>query len=80
MIKIVDVDYFMGRVTVSSSFHYKKTFNLETDNSVSNLSRNGIPNGLETEFSVLKMLVRENSVSNQRRIFLSLIGDGFCRL
>ena len=41
---------------------------LETDNSVSNLSGNGIPDGLETEFSVFKMLVSNcvclNSVSN----------------
>ena len=41
---------------------------LETDNSVSNPSGNGIPNGLETEFSVFKTLVsncvRLNSVSN----------------
>ena len=41
---------------------------LETDNSVSNLSGNGIRDGLETEFSVFKTLVsncvRLNSVSN----------------
>ena len=41
---------------------------LETDNSVSNPSGNGIPDGLETEFSVFKTLVsncvRLNSVSN----------------
>ena len=40
---------------------------LETDNSVSNPSGNGIPDGLETEFSVFKTLVsncvRLNSVS-----------------
>ena len=43
---------------------------LETDNSVSNPSGNGIPEGLETEFSVFKTLVsncvRLNSVSDQR--------------
>ena len=43
---------------------------LETDNSVSNPSGNGIPDGLETEFSVFKTLVsncvRLNSVSDQR--------------
>ena len=41
---------------------------LETDNSVSNMSGNGIRDGLETEFSVFKTLVsncvRLNSVSN----------------
>ena len=41
---------------------------LETDNSVSNQSGNGISDGLETEFSVFKTLVsncvRLNSVSN----------------
>ena len=41
---------------------------LETDNSVSNPSGNGIPDGLETEFSIFKTLVsncvRLNSVSN----------------
>ena len=41
---------------------------LETDNSVSNPSGNGIPDGLETEFSVFKTLVSNcvhlNSVSN----------------
>ena len=41
---------------------------LETDNSVSNPSGNGIPEGLETEFLVFKTLVsncvRLNSVSN----------------
>ena len=43
---------------------------LETDNSVSNPSENGIPDGLETEFSVFKTsnCVRLNSVSNQRQI------------
>ena len=43
---------------------------LETDNSVSNPSGYGIPDGLETEFSVFKTLVsncvRLNSVSDQR--------------
>ena len=41
---------------------------LETDNSVSNPSGNGIPDGLEMDFSVFKTLVsncvRVNSVSN----------------
>ena len=41
---------------------------LDTDNSVSNPSRNGIPDGLETEFLVFKTLVSNcvylNSVSN----------------
>ena len=39
---------------------------LETDNLVSNLSGNGIPDGLETEFSVFKTsnYVCLNSVSN----------------
>ena len=41
---------------------------LETDNLVSNPSGNGIPDGLETKFSVFKTLVsncvRLNSVSN----------------
>ena len=41
---------------------------LEMDNSVSNPSGNGIPDGLETEFSVFKTLVcnfvRLNSVPN----------------
>ena len=35
----------------------QKTLHLETENSVSNPSRNRIPDGLETEFSVLKTLV-----------------------
>ena len=43
---------------------------LEMDNSVFNPSGNGIPDGLETEFSVFKTLVsncvRLNSVSDQR--------------
>ena len=61
---------------------------LETDNSVSNPFGNGIPNGLEMEFSVFKTLVsncvRLNSVSNKRQIrdgiILSQIRDGieFC--
>ena len=55
--------YQLGR-----SDHYKKKSKLETDNSVSNPSGNGIPDGLETEFSVFKTLVsncvRLNSVSN----------------
>ena len=46
----------------------QKKSKLETDNSVSNPSGNGIPDGLETEFSVFKTLVsncvRLNSVSN----------------
>ena len=43
---------------------------LETDNSVSNPSRDEIPDGLETKFSVFKTLVsncvRLNFVSDQR--------------
>ena len=35
----------------------KKNLHLETDNSVSNPSRNRIPDGLEMEFSILKTLV-----------------------
>ena len=35
----------------------QKNLHLETDNSVSNPSRNIITDGLETEFSVLKTLV-----------------------
>ena len=58
---------------------------LETDNSVSNPSGNGIPEGLETKFLVFKTLVSNcvclNSVSNQRHIrdgiIPSLIRDGF---
>ena len=46
----------------------QKKSKLETDNSVSNPSGNGISDGLETEFSVFKTLVsncvRLNSVSN----------------
>ena len=46
----------------------QKKSKLETDNSVSNPSGNGIPDGLETEFSIFKTLVsncvRLNSVSN----------------
>ena len=46
----------------------KRKIKLETDNSVSNPSGNGIPDGLETKFSVFKTLVsnyvRLNSVSN----------------
>ena len=46
----------------------QKKSKLETDNSVSNPSGKGIPDGLETEFSVFKTLVsncvRLNSVSN----------------
>ena len=46
----------------------QKKSKLETDNSVSNPSGNGIPDGLETEFSVFKTLVsncvRLNSISN----------------
>ena len=34
-----------------------KNLHLETDNSVSNPSRNRIPDELETEFSVLKTLI-----------------------
>ena len=49
-------------------FTLQKKSKLETDNSVSNPSGNGIPDGLETEFSVFKTLisncVRLNSVSN----------------
>ena len=55
---------------VESSCHgsLQEKSELETDNSVSNLSGNGIPDGLETEFLVFKTLVsncvRLNSVSN----------------
>ena len=49
-------------------YSLQKKSKLETDNSVSNPSGNGIPDGLETEFSVFKTLVsncvRLNSVSN----------------
>ena len=58
----------------------QKNLHLETDNSVSNLSRNRIPDGLETKFSVLKTLVCDfdllKSVSDYRRKFPSLIRDG----
>ena len=43
----------MSKDTVTT----KKNLHLETDNSVSNPSRNRIPDELETEFSVLKTLV-----------------------
>ena len=53
-------------------FHaLQKISKLETDNSVSNPYGNGIPNGLETEFSVFKTLV-----SNCVRLNPSLIRDG----
>ena len=62
----MDHDMFAGWRGISLQEKSK----LETDNSVSNPSGNGIPDGLETEFSVFKTLVsncvRLNSVSNQR--------------
>ena len=42
---------------LSQTRSLQKNLHLETDNSVSNPSRNKIPDGLETEFSVLKTLV-----------------------
>ena len=57
-----NIDFMYGSLQEKSK--------LETDNSVSNPSGNGIPDGLETEFSVFKTLVsncvRLNSVSDQR--------------
>ena len=47
----------------------QKNLHLVKGNFVSNPSRNGIPDGLETKFLILKTLVRDFfSVSNQRRI------------
>ena len=69
-------DTYFGQFLRSTVDNLRKSFaltlqeisKLETDNSVSNPSGNGIPNGLETEFSVFKTLVsncvRLNSVSN----------------
>ena len=55
-------------ISIKLQFSLQKKSKLETDNSVSNPSGNGIPDGLETEFSVFKTLVsncvRLNSVSN----------------
>ena len=42
---------------INKSHILQKKLHLEMDNSVSNPSRNGISEGLETEFSVLKTLV-----------------------
>ena len=56
------------RKPISEQDSLQEKSKLETDNSVSNPSGNGIPDGLETEFSVFKTLVsncvRLNSVSN----------------
>ena len=42
---------------ILNNMSLQKNLHLETDNSVSNPSRNRIPDGLETDFSVLKTLV-----------------------
>ena len=47
--------FFMCLCNLNATLH--KNLHLETNNSVSNPSRNRIPNILETEFSVLKTLV-----------------------
>ena len=69
MMLLVSMWYrFLFRASLRVSVSLQKKSKLETDNSVSNPSGNGIPDGLETEFSVFKTLVsncvRLNSVSN----------------
>ena len=49
----------------------QKKSKLETDNSVSNPSGNGIPDGLETEFSVFKTLVSNCVRLNSKRSIIS---------
>ena len=49
--------YIHIRENYTGELSLQKNLHLETDNSVSNPSRNRITDGLETEFSVLKTLV-----------------------
>ena len=53
----INVQYSIAHVHTQNAL--QKNLHLEMDISVSNPSRNGIPDGLETEFSVLKTLVSD---------------------